>query len=103
VAEQCADDATTIASTSKVLLRYSKLCRTAWAKANGEPAIGAVWYLKVISYNTSGSVRTSKGTSPNDKGYTLMVDDAGITAKACIYWRYSADDPDENSSCTKAL
>ena len=63
-----------------VELRYSPRCRTAWARTNG-----INFQIYVYSYNTSGSLRRTEGTFvEGGANYTLMVNDAGYTAKACI-------------------
>jgi hypothetical protein len=63
-----------------VELRYSPRCRTAWARTNG-----VNFRIYVYSYNTNGSLRRTETTFvESGANYTLMVNDAGITAKACI-------------------
>jgi hypothetical protein len=75
-----------------VNLRYSPRCRTAWAQL---PA-GTDYWIYVYSYNSSGSLRrTEKSFVEGGPNYTLMVNDAGYTAKACI-----ADSPGAASPTT---
>ncbi len=73
-------------------LRYSPHCRTAWAQS---PSAVDFW-LFVYSYNSSGSLRRTESTFvEGGANYTLMVNDAGYTAKACI-----GDSPDVSSPVT---
>ncbi|MFC4063975.1 DUF2690 domain-containing protein [Actinoplanes subglobosus] len=62
-------------------LRYSTVCRTAWARTN---AVG--WTINTYSYKADGSFRTSTEQHTNSTvKYSAMVNDAGLTAKACIW------------------
>jgi hypothetical protein len=77
----CANDAITARSTSvdgiAVELRYSPTCRAAWGRirfgANPD---------RVKVENNIGQSYTATISSGNDV-YTLMVNDAGIVARAC--------------------
>jgi hypothetical protein len=60
-------------------LRYSPTCRTAWAKTNTVNG-----WIYVYSYNASGSLRRTESQYTNETvKYTRMVNDVGLTAKAC--------------------
>ncbi|WP_250031842.1 DUF2690 domain-containing protein [Paractinoplanes maris] len=62
-----------------VELRYSPACRTAWAKTNTLNTV-----IHVYSYNSNGSERRHEDQVTNSSvKYTVMVNDAGYTAKAC--------------------
>lgn len=68
-----------------VELRYSRRCRMAWARAASG---GWVHGFNIEGFNRDGSLRTSYdagGGGPWPRTYTLAVDDAGLTARAC-YW-----------------
>jgi len=65
-------------SSGWVQLRYSKTCRMAWAC--GYPAV------KVDGYNANGSYRvTYDGSNSEHPVYTLAVNDANLTARACYF------------------
>lgn len=81
----CGEDARTedIAEDpiSRVELRYSPRCRTAWARSYTYDSI-----FKVDSRYLSGAHRTTmteKG--PSSWNWTAMVDDAGLEAQACVW------------------
>jgi hypothetical protein len=77
----CANDAVTTRSTSvdgiAVELRYSPTCRAAW----GRLRLGAN-PDRVRVENNAGQSYTATVASGNDV-YTMMVNDAGIVARAC--------------------
>lgn len=78
-----------------VELRYSPRCRTAWARTSGYD-----YWIYVYSYDSSGTLRRTEDTFvEGGANYTLMVNDAGYTAKACI-----ADSPGAATprTCTAA-
>lgn len=100
---RCGDDATTVreaylpgGSSTKVELRYSPRCRTAWTRGT------TFFYLATYSYTsrTTPNYRTytDSGRNPNVPStnihWTAMVNDAGLYASACMY----QDDLGEN--CT---
>jgi hypothetical protein len=70
-----------------VELRYSRKCRMAWARGGGG--------IKVQGFNADGSFRVAyeKFVYPG-QAYTLAVNDAGLTARACL------EIPWEGWSCT---
>jgi hypothetical protein len=84
VAHRC-DDARTIythdpAGTGYVELRYSRECRMAWAR-------GGLHGVMIQGFNADGSFRTSYRAGGSDSiAYTLAVNDAGLTARACIFY-----------------
>jgi len=88
----CADDAITAreaylpgGSQTKVELRYSPRCRTAWTRA------GYSFYISLTSYYLSGSYRdfVEAGRNPYEDWsaphWTAMLNDAGLLAQACMY------------------
>jgi hypothetical protein len=83
VGHRC-DDARTIytydpPNTGYVELRYSRECRMAWAR-------GGLHGVMIRGYNADGSFRTSYSAGDSDSiAYTLAVNDAGLTARACIF------------------
>ncbi|GAA3350844.1 hypothetical protein GCM10020358_78270 [Amorphoplanes nipponensis] len=83
VLHKCNADARTIytvdpASTGAVELRYSSRCRMAWAR-------GGLHGIKIEGFNADGSLRTVYSYySTSQTGYTQAVNDAGLTARACI-------------------
>jgi hypothetical protein len=69
-------------STGYAELRYSRKCRMAWAR-------GGVHGIKVEGFNADGSLRVIHDFySTTRLGYTLAVNDAGLTARACVYTPY---------------
>ena len=63
-----------------IILRYSAVCRTAWAQTNGYD-----YTIYLYSYKSNGSLRRTESTDTTDSvRYTRMVNDAGLTARACI-------------------
>jgi hypothetical protein len=68
-------------------LRYSTSCRMAWVR--GSPN----WAMKIESFNPNGSFRTSRETvmctvgppACADKVHSVALNDAGLTARACVY------------------
>ncbi|MET7354649.1 DUF2690 domain-containing protein [Streptomyces mirabilis] len=66
-----------------IRLRYSRACRAVWAQLwNGKPGDTA------IAQGDDGSSQSKVISS--DNGYTLMVNDLGVTAKACVVIETSA-------------
>jgi hypothetical protein len=67
-----------------VELRYSPRCRTAWARAS------KFYYLEAHSYYLNGKYRTYvfdyRNPYESYTRYTVMLDDAGLLADACIYY-----------------
>lgn len=67
-------------SAPYIELRYSPTCRTAWARTSA-----VNWTIYVESYNTDGTLRkTAEQHTNSNVKYTAMVNDAGLTARACI-------------------
>ncbi|MFF2519543.1 DUF2690 domain-containing protein [Streptomyces sp. NPDC058086] len=60
-----------------IRLRYSRACRAVWAQ---------LWYGKpgdkAIAQGDDGNSQSEVISS--DNGYTLMVNDLGVTARACV-------------------
>lgn len=60
-----------------VELRYSRKCRMAWARGQG--------HILVEGFNANGSWRVSFDKfASSGRGYTLAVNDANLTAHACL-------------------
>jgi hypothetical protein len=87
----CANDAETVKTKSwpadgiKIELRYSPRCRTAWTRG--------CCYMRFagFSYNSNGTKRESVyggSASTPTSAYTAMLDDAGLTYKACSDTQY---------------
>lgn len=64
---------------SYVELRYSRNCRMVWAQGSGN--------FKVEGFNANGSLRVifERGGGSQFTWKTLAVNDAGLTARACIF------------------
>jgi Protein of unknown function (DUF2690) len=80
----CATDATTVRTATNIELRYSPWCRTAWARQTG--SIGYLVGVLVHSFNTNGSLRTYYRNDHMSGSWSAMVNDAGLTARACDYF-----------------
>ena len=98
---RCFYDAVTIYVAHGAELRYSPYCRTAWARAESPGYLG---YVTVESYNSSGR-RKVYSTENAGRSYTLMVNDKGMTARACHYgWlseaEYNRGEPARLDGCT---
>ncbi|MEH1126293.1 hypothetical protein [Micromonospora sp. CPCC 206061] len=86
----------TVYVVSNTELRYSTSCRMAWARGNGYSPI------KIESFNADGTFRTSRERTSCPVGppacpsqiYTVALNDAGLTARACVY------SPSEGWRCT---
>ncbi|WP_157984739.1 DUF2690 domain-containing protein [Lentzea terrae] len=84
----CTNDARTIYThdpegTGYVELRYSRRCRIAWAR-------GGLHGVMIQGFNADGSFRTSYAAGGSDHiGVTAVVNDAGLTARACIFYPQS--------------
>ncbi len=82
----CAQDAV-IMKTAKpelgvtVELKYSPRCHTAWAKVSSP-----YYEPEIVSYYTSGAVRTRHYGRVSGGSWTLMTNDAGLLASACTYY-----------------
>jgi hypothetical protein len=64
---------------ASVSLRYSSKCRMAWAR-------GGVYGIVIQGFNADGSFRTSYDAhNPSGTAFTMAVNDAGLTARACIF------------------
>jgi hypothetical protein len=88
---RCADDARTVreaywpgAGPLAAELRYSRRCRTAWARSS--VSVNAI----VNSYYLDGRFRTfafqgkDPTADPLAKHFTAMLNDAGLLAEACV-------------------
>ncbi len=84
----CTNDARTIYTydpegTGAVELRYSSRCRIAWAR-------GGLHGVMIRGYNADGSFRVAYTAGGSDRiGVTAVVNDAGLTARACIFYPQS--------------
>jgi hypothetical protein len=72
-----------------VELRYSRQCRMAWARGN---------YVEIRGYNPDGSLRVTYPGYGSTSTYTPVVNDAGLTARACAFvfssgGQYTCTDP----------
>jgi hypothetical protein len=80
----CAADAITAKSVvtqgRTVELRYSRTCRAAWGRVRNGVAGDRV-YL----YSSAGLAESASVAAGATSAYTLMLDDAGYTAYACLY------------------
>lgn len=97
----CADDAVTIFSVPGdggqpgVELRYSDRCATAWARSYGSE--GATYEIQLRSFYANGSWRRTESTNTQPgSSWTLMDNDQGLLAEACVYEPYGG------WLCTKA-
>ncbi|MFD8974185.1 MULTISPECIES: DUF2690 domain-containing protein [Streptomyces] len=85
----CQNDARTVAETyfpGGIELRYSPTCRTAWARYNGTLAMNFTVMVERENADGSYSPHYSAYYYGNGAGvWTRMVNDAGITARACGY------------------
>ncbi|MCN0152332.1 DUF2690 domain-containing protein [Salinispora arenicola] len=67
-----------------VELRYSPFCRTAWARQTG--SFGWLSGVLVQSFNTNGTLRKTVYDSNSHAGpWSGMVNNKGLTARACFY------------------
>lgn len=87
---KCGDDAITPRSTSgkvfettAVELRYSPYCRTAWARAKSPGYLG---FVTVESFGSGSNPRKTYKSG----GWTDMVNDKGMSARAC-HWQWDND------------
>jgi hypothetical protein len=64
--------------TSTVELRYSGKCRIAWAR-------GGPHAIRVEGFRANGTLRSVHPHEEGSVSYTLAVDDAGLTARACSW------------------
>ncbi|MCL7456551.1 DUF2690 domain-containing protein [Micromonospora echinofusca] len=86
-------DVETPYSATYVELRYSPFCRTAWARQTG--SFGWLSGVLVQSYNSNGTLRMTVDDTGSSGSWSLMVNDKGMTARACFYqydteWDYEA-------------
>jgi hypothetical protein len=98
---RCFYDAVTIYVAHGAELRYSPYCRTAWARSEDPGYLG---FVTVESYNSSGR-RKVYSTRNASRSYTLMVNDKGMSARACHYgWpsevEYNRGDAPGLDGCT---
>lgn len=99
----CASDAITArtaylpgGSRSGVELRYSPRCRTAWAR---QLRMTHRYYaVHVRSYYVNGDRRTTAYEDPHVQ-YSVMLDDAGLKAAACVSY-INDSGSGENFICT---
>ncbi len=92
---KCQNDAVTIYSSTPQVgvtyqLRYSRACRTAWARTTSTLISG--FGLRIVSYNSNGTQRRIYEVDSSVSAYTPMVNDAGLTAAACIHVPVSPPD-----------
>jgi hypothetical protein len=80
----CYSDAVTVKTSANVELRYSPRCRTAWARQTG--SVGWLTGVVVQSFNTNGSLRVEYRDLNTSGLWSAMVNDAGLTARACFYF-----------------
>ncbi|MEV6304571.1 DUF2690 domain-containing protein [Actinoplanes sp. NPDC051861] len=93
---RCSDDAQTVREAYwpgggplAVELRYSRRCRTAWARAS------VAYDLEIRSWWSQSSHRTTRSSGKNPGAdssinhWTVMLDDAGLLADACIVFQNS--------------
>ncbi|BCJ58019.1 DUF2690 domain-containing protein [Micromonospora endophytica] len=98
----CAEDAVvpksgtytykTSSPIGSVELRYSPRCRTAWARTTASYVS-----FKVDSRYLNGNHRRTESGYTESGGYTLMVNDADLEARAC----YAASGPISGWDCTR--
>ncbi|MER5204496.1 DUF2690 domain-containing protein [Streptomyces sp. NPDC002825] len=81
----CQNDARTVATSgwSNLELRYSPTCRAAWARlANG----GSEGKYVTVSRSDGNGAYSTHYYGNGATVWTAMVNDAGITSRACEYW-----------------
>lgn len=88
----CHNDAVTFAllntTGGSVQLRYSPICRTAWARGSGTTGLAG------FSHYSNGTERTKVYVSPYSDGrpiWTPMLDTVGLPFKACYFDHGSSD------------
>ncbi|MFI6782281.1 DUF2690 domain-containing protein [Micromonospora sp. NPDC050276] len=86
-------DVITPYSATNVELRYSPFCRTAWARQTD--SFGWLSGVLVQSYNSNGTLRRTVDDTSTSGSWSAMVNDKGMTARACFYqydteWDYEA-------------
>ncbi|MFI6758145.1 DUF2690 domain-containing protein [Micromonospora sp. NPDC050417] len=80
--------ASTIYAATNVELRYSSYCQTAWARQTG--SLGWLTGVLVESYNANGTLRRTYTSDTSPGAWSFMVNDKGITARACFF-QYNND------------
>jgi hypothetical protein len=84
VAARCSDDVVSKKTKTGIALRYSASCRTAWAKNTTTSAPGGqghYWQVEVQRFKVGGA----KIDSAWGDNWSLMLNDAGYEARACLY------------------
>jgi hypothetical protein len=93
---RCGDDAVTVreaylpgGSSTKVELRYSPRCRTAWARGTTPFFLYTYSYWSRTSHDDNYRTHTFAGRNLHVPSYTVhwtaMVNDAGLYARACMW------------------
>lgn len=78
----CQNDAVTVGTgETGVELRYSPSCRAAWARKKDNGSSDST-----ITVRNSNGQSYSVGVPAYSSRFTLMVNDAGITSRACEYF-----------------
>ncbi|MEV4117384.1 DUF2690 domain-containing protein [Micromonospora sp. NPDC049645] len=85
-------DVITPYSVANVELRYSPFCRTAWARQTD--SFGWLSGVLVQSYNSNGTLRRTVDDTSTSGSWSAMVNDKGMTARACFYQYDSEADYD---------
>jgi len=97
----CAADAVTKLTAQGVELRYSAFCRTAWARAT---YCGYLGFVNLYSYDSTGTWRAFTSSYRTGNCYSPMLNDKGMTAKACSEgWLDEVDyenNPPREFACT---
>ena len=70
-----------IPGNGNVELRYSTYCRIAWARGIAGDGSHSI---KVESFNANGTLRRTE-LGGGGLSYTRVVNDAGLTARACVF------------------
>ena len=95
---RCTDDAQTVREAYLpgggpliAELRYSLRCRTAWARGKANYDVRVDGFYANGQYRTHADAGRNPGAPSTAVHWTVMLDDAGLLARACTAWGYNGE------------